>query len=80
MTAYKSGPALARWREGRGMTQTGLARTLGLSQSYLCDMERGRKPLTPVVIDTLELHRMLPRSLAAELTRLAASDRGLRVS
>ncbi len=33
-------------REGEGMTQVSLAETLGISKSHLCDIEKGRKPVS----------------------------------
>jgi DNA-binding XRE family transcriptional regulator len=34
---------LAFWRKYRGMTQAGLAETVGVTQGYLSDVEKGRR-------------------------------------
>ncbi|EPY01798.1 short-chain fatty acyl-CoA regulator family protein [Magnetospirillum fulvum] len=44
------GARLQRLREERGMTQATLARTLGLSPSYLNQLERNQRPLTVPVL------------------------------
>ena len=33
-------------REGEGMTQVDFAQKLGVSKSHLCDIEKGRKPVS----------------------------------
>ena len=39
--------AIRSIREGSGMTQAECAELLGVSKSHLCDVERGRKALSP---------------------------------
>jgi antitoxin HigA-1 len=34
-------------REGEEMSQVDFAETLGVSKSHLCDIEKGRKPVSP---------------------------------
>ncbi len=51
------GVQLRRLREERGLTQVALARTLGLSASYLNQIEQNQRPLTVPVL--LKLHRAL---------------------
>lgn len=34
-------------RKGEGMTQIGFAQLLGVSKQYLCDVERGRRCISP---------------------------------
>ena len=52
MTATKllAGPRLRNLREERGLSQAELARRLGLSPSYLNQLERDRRPLTVAVL------------------------------
>jgi transcriptional regulator with XRE-family HTH domain len=33
-------------REGEGLSQVAFARKLGISRSHLCDIEKGRKPVS----------------------------------
>ena len=44
------GLRLLRLREQRGYSQADLARALGLSASYLNQIERNKRPLTPAEI------------------------------
>jgi transcriptional regulator with XRE-family HTH domain len=41
------GMALAAIREGDELSQTDFAETLGISRSHLCDIEKGRKTVSP---------------------------------
>lgn len=41
------GMALAATREGEDLTQAEFARRLGITRSHLCDIEKGRKPVSP---------------------------------
>ena len=41
------GSHLAAIREGEGMSQVTFAAKLGISKSHLCDIEKGRKPVSP---------------------------------
>ncbi|MBP0656552.1 helix-turn-helix transcriptional regulator, partial [Mycobacterium tuberculosis] len=43
------GLRLLKLREQRGYSQADLARALGLSASYLNQIERNKRPLTPAV-------------------------------
>lgn len=48
-TQRQLGLRLLRLREQRGYSQVDLARALGLSASYLNQIERNKRPLTPAV-------------------------------
>ncbi len=39
--------AIKSTREGEGLSQAGFARLLGISRSHLCDIEKGRKGVSP---------------------------------
>ena len=41
------GALLAAIREGEGWSQTEMAQRLGVSRSHLCDVEKGRKSVSP---------------------------------
>jgi transcriptional regulator with XRE-family HTH domain len=41
------GSAVEAIRQGEGLTQTQLAARLGVTKSHLCDIERGRKLVSP---------------------------------
>ncbi len=41
------GGALAAIREREGLTQVGFAEKIGVSRSHLCDIEKGRKLVSP---------------------------------
>lgn len=41
------GMAVRATREGEGLSQADFARRLRLSRSHLCDIEKGRKPVSP---------------------------------
>lgn len=41
------GSLLVAIREGEGLSQAAFARTLELSRSHLCDLEKGRKAASP---------------------------------
>lgn len=47
------GARLRRLREERGLTQTALARTLGVSNSYLSQIEQNQRPLTARLLSRL---------------------------
>ena len=51
------GVQLRRLREERGLTQVALSRTLGLSASYLNQIEQNQRPLTVPVLPTLRATR-----------------------
>ena len=41
------GMAIRATREGAAMSQAGFARKLGVTRSYLCDLEKNRKTVSP---------------------------------
>jgi len=45
--AYTFGTMLAAIREGEEMSQAEMAGKLGISRSHLCDIEKGRKAVSP---------------------------------
>jgi len=55
-----AGPRLRRLREDRGLTQVALARTLGLSTSYINQLENDQRPITVSVLLTLAERFDLP--------------------
>jgi transcriptional regulator with XRE-family HTH domain len=75
------GELLASIREGETLTQVELAKKLGLSRSHLCDIEQGRKNLSPE--RAARYARILGYS-EAQFVRLAlqkvVSDTGLNLS
>ncbi len=44
---YNFGTMLASVREGEGLSQAEMADRLGVSRSHLCDIEKGRKHVSP---------------------------------
>jgi transcriptional regulator with XRE-family HTH domain len=49
--AFKAnGPAIAAIREARGVSVGAFATRIGISYSYLCNIEAGRKPGSPEVL------------------------------
>lgn len=42
--------ALRAWRVASGLSQRELARRLGYSAAYLCDLENGRRRITPKIV------------------------------
>ena len=44
-----TGEELREGRKRRGWTQVDLARRLGVSQGYVCLLERGQRPVPPVM-------------------------------
>jgi XRE family transcriptional regulator, fatty acid utilization regulator len=54
------GPRLRRLREDRGLTQVALARALGLSTSYINQLENDQRPITVSVLLTLAERFDLP--------------------
>ena len=53
------------WREKRGMTQDDLARRVGLSKSFLSEIENGKKT------GSVKTLRGIAEALGIDLTRLA---------
>jgi DNA-binding transcriptional regulator YiaG len=41
------GMAIRATREGEGLSQVAFAQRLGVTRSYLCDLEKNRKPVSP---------------------------------
>ena len=62
------GRALAAIRLGEEVSQTEFARILGISRSHLCDIEKGRKAVSPVRAE--EFARILGYS-ETQLVRLS---------
>jgi DNA-binding XRE family transcriptional regulator len=46
----KAKTPLAFWRKKRGMTQAKLAKTTGVAQGFLSEIESGQKPGTPATL------------------------------
>jgi transcriptional regulator with XRE-family HTH domain len=44
---YRFGTMLSAVREGEELSQADMARKLGISRSHLCDIEKGRKTVSP---------------------------------
>lgn len=60
MAKLFSGARLRRLREERGLTQVALARTLGLSTSYVNQLENDQRPITTAVLLALTERFELP--------------------
>src|SRR5919107_5584174 len=68
MTAAKLflGPRLRRLRRDRGMSQTDMAQSLGISPSYLNHLERNQRPVTAgLLLKLAELYDVDVRAFAA---------------
>ena len=50
-------------RTAKNLTQTGLAKEMGISQTHLCNIECGRVPVT--LPNLLKLHSLLECSMAS---------------
>lgn len=60
------GPRLRRLRRERGLTQTDMAQSLGISPSYLNHIERNQRPLTaPVLLRLAQHYEIDVRAFAA---------------
>lgn len=59
---------LAFWRSKRGMTQTALAEQAGISQSYVADIEAGRRKGAPA------LFLRLARALSVRMEDIVADE------
>jgi hypothetical protein len=46
----KAKTPLAFWRKKRGLTEAGLAKTTGVAQGFLSEIESGQKPGTPATL------------------------------
>ena len=47
-------PDLRRYRKAKGFTQAQLALYLGVGQTYISDMETGRRPVPAYIIERLQ--------------------------
>ena len=63
------GERLKELRESQGISQSELARRIGVSRSTICNYENGRreKPSTPVVYTIAEALNATPKDLYAEI-------------
>lgn len=50
-------------RTAKNMTQTGLAKEMGISQTHLCNIECGRVPVT--LPNLLKLHKLLDCNMSS---------------
>src|ERR1700754_461002 len=71
------GVRLRRFREQRSLTQAALARALGISASYVNQIESDQRPLTsPVLLRLVSAYGVDPREFSAEAAdRLVAQLR-----
>ena len=67
--------AVKATREGEGLSQVDFARRLGVTRSYLCDLEKGRKPVSPS--QAASFAKILGFSVE-QYVRLAIQDQLLR--
>ena len=52
---YKvDGNAIKKIREGLGVKRNFLAKKVGISQSFMCDIENGKRNCSKLVIDRIE--------------------------
>jgi predicted transcriptional regulator/transcriptional regulator with XRE-family HTH domain len=77
MSKLYAGPRIRHLREGRAMSQAELARALGISASYVNQLERNRRPVTVPVLLRLTAVFDVPADAfsAAETGRLVAQLR-----
>lgn len=61
-----AGERLRRAREKAGLKQIGLARSLGISASYLNQIESDQRPLTPKLLDQVAARLSLPKTYFAD--------------
>jgi transcriptional regulator with XRE-family HTH domain len=66
-------------RKARGIRQGVLAEALGISQPFLNDMELGRRPMPPQLVDRVVRALSLSPTERRELHLQAARDRGFDV-
>jgi transcriptional regulator with XRE-family HTH domain len=59
------GDSLRRSRKAAGIKQIELARMLGLTPTYVCDLEKGRKPFLPKHLSALP--PLMRRDVAAAM-------------
>lgn len=60
---------LRQLRWDAGITLRGLSSVMGISEAYLCDIENGKRNLTPKVIAKLPNH-LRPPVASAEIERI----------
>ncbi|RRR99861.1 short-chain fatty acyl-CoA regulator family protein [Glycomyces terrestris] len=77
MRKAKAGLRLRRFREEQGLTQAALAQALGISTSYVNQMESNQRPITgPVLLRLAEVYDVdVQRFSASESDRLTAQLR-----
>lgn len=56
MTAVDDGAVIRAMRRARGVTQQGLAEAIGISKSYLCHIEAGRRTPKGDVLQRIREH------------------------
>ena len=72
------GTAIERLRERKGLSREDLARTSGVSYSYLSEVERGlKRPSTDVLARLATALDMLPSDLLRYVEEVSAKGRGL---
>ena len=73
MTQKTIGRAIKRWREGRGLTQRGLAARTGLHYVHIGRLERGEGNPTVATLETLA--KVLRRTVVDFFTAPAKATR-----
>jgi len=58
-------------RKGMGLTQFNLASKVGLSKAYICEMEKGRKPLSNSVLELISKNKKFLTHSKRPRTKLA---------
>ena len=74
VTKARVGVRLRRFREERGLTQAALASALGISPSYVNQLESSQRPMTATVL--LKLASVYDADLSAVLGRGRRPPRG----
>jgi XRE family transcriptional regulator, fatty acid utilization regulator len=70
-----SGARLRRLRNERGLTQAALAQALGLSTSYVNQLENDQRPITvPVLIALTERFDLLPQYFSSDTDARLVAD------
>lgn len=69
---YIDGTHLATIRKKDGQTQQQLATAAGISVSYLCDIEKGRRDAKPEVLARLAAALNVPKSLIEKRQAIAS--------
>lgn len=73
------GAALSEQLERRSLTQSGLAKVLGTSPSYVSHTLAGRKTVSPAWVDMVADALSLSRRERTELHHAAATDLGFKL-